>query len=157
MNEKFCIFIRISLKFVPKGPTDYNSALVQVMTWRRTGDKLLPEPMLAEFTYTYVALWGDELTDFLKSFIGYQRFMITFMIPCWHYSKWLIRSCNMFKRLKSLYTEKDNLHIETGSWAHLLSVVEQCLSHWQCCQVGAWCFWEIRKFNPLHAKFSEGT
>ena len=27
-NEKFCIFIKISLKFVPKGPIDNNPALV---------------------------------------------------------------------------------------------------------------------------------
>ena len=31
MNEKFCISIRISLKFVPKGPIDNKLALVQVM------------------------------------------------------------------------------------------------------------------------------
>ena len=28
MNEKFCISIKISLKFVPKGPIDNNPALV---------------------------------------------------------------------------------------------------------------------------------
>ena len=39
-------FIQISLKFVAKGPTDIKSALVQVMTWRQTGAKPLPEPML---------------------------------------------------------------------------------------------------------------
>ena len=27
MNDKFCILIKISLKFVPKGPIDNNSAL----------------------------------------------------------------------------------------------------------------------------------
>ena len=46
VNEKFCISIRISLKFVPKGPINNKSALVQVMAWRRTGDKPLPEPIL---------------------------------------------------------------------------------------------------------------
>ena len=28
MNEKFCILIKISLKFVPKGPIDNNQAVV---------------------------------------------------------------------------------------------------------------------------------
>ena len=28
MNKKFCVLIKISLKFVPKGPTDNNPALV---------------------------------------------------------------------------------------------------------------------------------
>ena len=28
VNEEFCIFIKISLKFIPKGPIDNNPALV---------------------------------------------------------------------------------------------------------------------------------
>ena len=28
MNKKFCILIKISLKFVPKGPIDNNPALI---------------------------------------------------------------------------------------------------------------------------------
>ena len=28
VNEKFCILVKISLKFVPKGPIDNNAALV---------------------------------------------------------------------------------------------------------------------------------
>ena len=54
MNENFCISIRISPKFAPKGPIDKKSALVQVMAWRRTGDKPLPEPMLTQFTDAYM-------------------------------------------------------------------------------------------------------
>ena len=46
MNEKFFISIQISLKFVPRGPIDNKPAFVQVMAWRRTGDKPLPEPIL---------------------------------------------------------------------------------------------------------------
>ena len=47
MNEKFCISIPTSLKFVSRGPIDNKSALVQVMAWRRPGDKPLSEPMMA--------------------------------------------------------------------------------------------------------------
>ena len=54
MNEKFCILIRISLKFVLKGPIDNKSVLVQVMAWRRIGDKPLSEPMLTQFTDGYM-------------------------------------------------------------------------------------------------------
>ena len=50
VNEKFCILIRISLKFVPKGPIDNNQALAQIMAWHRIGDKPLSEPMLTQFT-----------------------------------------------------------------------------------------------------------
>ena len=46
MNEKFYILIQISLKFVPEGPIDNKSALVEVMAWRLTSDKALNEPSL---------------------------------------------------------------------------------------------------------------
>ena len=54
MNEKFCVLIKISLKFVPTGLNDNKTALFQVMAWRRTGAKPLPEPMLIQFTDTYM-------------------------------------------------------------------------------------------------------
>ena len=40
-NDK--IPIQISLKLVPGSPIDNKSAFAQVMAWRRTGDKPLPE------------------------------------------------------------------------------------------------------------------
>ena len=49
-NESVWISITISLKFIPKAPSDYKSALVQVMAWYRTGEKPLPESMLTQFT-----------------------------------------------------------------------------------------------------------
>ena len=54
LDENVRISIKISLKFVPKGPTDNKSALVQVMAWHRTGAKPLPEPMLTQFTDAYM-------------------------------------------------------------------------------------------------------
>ena len=45
-NENCCILIKFSLKYVRKGPIDNNQALVQIMTWRRSGDKPLSEPMM---------------------------------------------------------------------------------------------------------------
>ena len=45
-NEKFCTLIKISLKFVRKGAINNIPALVQIMAWRRLGDKPLSEPMM---------------------------------------------------------------------------------------------------------------
>ena len=59
MNEKFCILIQISLKFVPKGPIDNKAALVQVLACRQTGDKPLPEPMVTHFTDAYMRHLGE--------------------------------------------------------------------------------------------------
>ena len=46
LNENVRISIIISLKFVPKGPINNIPALVQIMAWRRPGDKPLSEPMM---------------------------------------------------------------------------------------------------------------
>ena len=46
LNENVRISIKISLKFVPKGPINNNPALVQIMDWRRSGDNPLSEPMM---------------------------------------------------------------------------------------------------------------
>ena len=54
LNENGKIPIQISLKFVPMSLIDYMQVLVQVMAWRRTGDKPLPELMMTQFTDAYV-------------------------------------------------------------------------------------------------------
>ena len=53
-NENIWILIIISLKFVPKGPIGNKSPLVQVMAWRRPGDKPLSDPKMALFTDVYM-------------------------------------------------------------------------------------------------------
>ena len=54
VNKILCIFIQISLKCLPKGLIDYMSALVLVMAWCLTGNEPLPEPMMTQFTDTYM-------------------------------------------------------------------------------------------------------
>ena len=68
-NESVWISITISLKFIPKGPIDYKSALVQVVAWHRTGEIPLPESMLTQFTDAYIRhLGGNKITKTGRSF-----------------------------------------------------------------------------------------
>ena len=46
LTENIWISLKISLKFVPKYRINNIPALVQIMAWRRPGDKPLSEPML---------------------------------------------------------------------------------------------------------------
>ena len=46
LNENIWISIEISLRFVLKGSINNVQALVQIMAWRRPGDKSLSEPMM---------------------------------------------------------------------------------------------------------------
>ena len=54
LNENVWISIEISLKFIPKSPISNILAFVQIMAWRRIGDKPLFEPMLTRFTEAYM-------------------------------------------------------------------------------------------------------
>ena len=63
--------IEISLKFVPKGPINNISTLIQIMAWRRPGDKPLFEPMLVSLM-THICVtrlqWvnADDICTFVK-------------------------------------------------------------------------------------------
>ena len=46
LNENAWISLKISLKFIPKVRIDNIPALVQIMAWRRAGEKPLSEPMM---------------------------------------------------------------------------------------------------------------
>ena len=63
LNENVWISVKISLKYVPKGPINNIPALVQIMAWRRSGDKPLSEPMMVGLpTHIYESLGLNELT-----------------------------------------------------------------------------------------------
>ena len=54
VNENVRIAIKFLLKFVPKGPINNIPALVQIMAWRRPGDKPLSEPKVTQFNDAYM-------------------------------------------------------------------------------------------------------
>ena len=58
--------IKFHKKFLPKGPINNISALVQIMAWRRPGDKPLSKPMMVSLpTHTCVARpqWVNSTTE----------------------------------------------------------------------------------------------
>ena len=67
LNENVRISIKISLKFVPKGPINNIPSLVQIMAWRRSGDKPLSEPMMVSLP-THICVtqpqWVNSQTSF---------------------------------------------------------------------------------------------
>ena len=66
LNENVWIPIKISLKFVPKGPINNIPAMVQIMAWRRPGNKPLSEPMVVSLpTHICIARpqWGQYMQN----------------------------------------------------------------------------------------------
>ena len=51
LNENVWISIKITLNFDPKGPINNIPALVEIIAWRRPGDKPLSQPMSEELYY----------------------------------------------------------------------------------------------------------
>ena len=71
LNENVRILIRISLKLVPKGPSNNIPALVQIMAWRRSGNKPLSEPMMVSLL-THICVTQPQWVNTL-CFIWHHR------------------------------------------------------------------------------------
>ena len=68
LNENVWIPIEISLKFIPQGPINNIPALVQIMAWRRPGDKPLSGPMMVrwlDYRRIYASPGLNELITWL--------------------------------------------------------------------------------------------
>ena len=62
LNENVWIPIKISVKFVPKGPINYIPALVQIMAWCRPGDKPWSETMMVRLL-THICVTRPQWVD----------------------------------------------------------------------------------------------
>ena len=52
--EIYEIWLKISLRFVPKGPINNIPALIQVIAWRQPGNKPLSDSMMVKFINAYM-------------------------------------------------------------------------------------------------------
>ena len=89
-NENFWILIKISLKFVPKGPINNIPAFVQIMAWRRSGDKPLSERMMANLP-THICVtrpqWVKPMLTYCQLDNWEQTWNFCSLWPCdaiWH-------------------------------------------------------------------------
>ena len=89
LDENVRISIKISLKFVPKGPINNNPALVQIMAWRRSGDKPLSEPIMVSLL-THICVTRPQWVN--TSSVAPFREMTTLLVSmcldtdCWYWS-----------------------------------------------------------------------
>ena len=74
LNENVWIPIKISLKFVLQGPINNISALVQIMAWRRSGDKPLSEPMMISLL-THICVTRPQWYIYIYIYIYICRYL----------------------------------------------------------------------------------
>ena len=81
LNENVWFSIKISLKFIPSGLINNIPTLVQIMAWRRPGDKPLSEPMMVNLP-THICVARPQWVNGLVAFKWY----VCRLIPCKHAS-----------------------------------------------------------------------
>ena len=127
MNENVWISIKISRKFVPKGPINNIPAMVQIMAWRRPVDKPLSEPMVVGLpTHICVTLpqWVNSLVP-----VRFQRnfrkviFQLILVIDGWNISCKIV-----LKWMPMDLTDGKSTLVQVMAWCH------QATSHYlsQC-------------------------
>ena len=100
-SENVWIFIKLSLKFVPKGPINNTPALVQIMAWHWPGIKPLSEPMIVSLMM-YICVARSQWIK--MPFCLYR--------DSYHKDQMLWQSSNFY--YENPHTMKDGLYIEMG-------------------------------------------
>ena len=87
LNENVWIAVKISLKFVPKGPINNIPALVQIMAWRRSDDKPLSETMMVRLP-THICVTRPQWVKLRECDLWHNIFqrghVYTFILPPSH-------------------------------------------------------------------------
>ena len=101
LNVNIWIQIKISLKFVPKSSIRNIPALIQIMAWRRPGDKPLSEPMMANLP-THICVTRPQ---WVKACFYSIKFITMHSYQYNHNSKWcngIISSLSLNRHNKTL-------------------------------------------------------
>ena len=87
LNENIWISINISLKFVPRGPINNIPTLVQVMAWRRPGDKPLSEPMMVSLP-THICVIRPQWVN--RTVLSQRTWNVGATLLCAHFNSFCV-------------------------------------------------------------------
>ena len=96
LNENARSWIKNSLKFVPKRPINNIPALVQIIDWRRPGDKPLSEPVMVSLL-THICVTRPQWIRVLLVFtwVSIQPWNVNNASVRLCYSSWWIIQCQL--------------------------------------------------------------
>ena len=97
LNENARISLKISLKFVPKVRINNTPALVQIMAWRRPGDKALSEPMMVNLL-THICVTRPQWVKHLV-YMPIGHMVLKIYVPCKKFhvpSQYLYKPCKAY-------------------------------------------------------------
>ena len=143
-NENVWIPIKISLKFVPKGPINNIPSLVQIMAWRRPGDKPLSEPMMVSLL-THICVtrpqWVNERTCVTKLLIMAQMASCNLRGPlpysfsrgsweCWSHISRKPSVLASVIIVRGITTQLTTLHVLCPMYNTIIWENSKCLCRW---------------------------
>ena len=109
LNENVWISIKISLRFVPKGPINNIPALVLIMAWNRPGHKPLSEPMMVSLL-THICVTQPQWLNYLgRPFQSWEIIGSVHIIFC--FLKWIQQELLSFQS-DEVNASEDNLQQE---------------------------------------------
>ena len=85
LNENARTSLKISLKFVPKVRINNIPALVQIMAWRRPGDKPLSEPMMVSLRTHICVTWPQWVIGHAAPISSHNTLMGVIAPRCFQY------------------------------------------------------------------------
>ena len=85
LNENARIWLKKSLKFVPKVLINSIPALVQIMAWHLSGNKPLSEPMMLSLLMHICITWPQWIKVYISKLIAYQH---NHIISSTHWMNW---------------------------------------------------------------------
>ena len=133
VNENVWISIKISLNFVPTGPINNIPALVQIMAWRRPGDKPLSEAMMVNLL-THICVIRPQWVKKLPCYKGNPFCGDIKFVPAWLLFLWqcLITDCKFDW---------------TKHHGNIVADFKQ-LSKWSLCYISLWVLWVGGRLIP---------
>ena len=126
LNKNVWILIKISLKFVPKGPINNIKALVQIMAWHRPGDKPLSEPMMVKLLTHICVTWPQWVKTMLMALCktAVSQFLI---IHWWYHSLTVNHICFSQNKYPDIFSLKQRNHSMVSLHSSSLNVFSQWL------------------------------
>ena len=111
LKENVWIPTKISLKFVPEGPINNIPSLVQIMAWRRPGDKPLSEPMMVS-SLMHICVTRPQWVKCLMRVIiwALSNFICETNRLLWHLCRKPINIFNFFAAGVAIYIYKIDNH-----------------------------------------------
>ena len=122
LNENAWIPIKNSPKFVPKGPINNIPSLVQIMAWRRPGDKPLSEAVMVS-SMTHICVTRPQWVDEWWPTLQMRTYMHHLALMGWNDSIWAsldliytnhhpISIVNIYRQVSNIrHTKYQNLNV----------------------------------------------